>query len=116
MSKKDRIDPVAIEALTGFLDEILTTYFATSPELFARMKVAVESGDLTSLRANAHSLKSSSALVGALDLSETCAALESSSAIDSDARDGVVKACAEFDEAVVDLQAILAEKKRASGQ
>ncbi len=47
-----------------------------APELLAKMRTAVEAGDADGLRQTAHSLKSSSANLGALEFAQHCKELE----------------------------------------
>lgn len=67
----------------GFLCEVIDSFFVTAEESISRMKVAIENGDLGSLRAAAHMVRGSSQQLGARRFGTTCAKLESV----SDARD-----------------------------
>ena len=58
------------------LKRILGLYLDDSPKLLSQLKNAVEQGDTESVRRTAHSLKSSSANVGANHLSSLLAKLE----------------------------------------
>lgn len=118
MRKSDRIDEAAIEALATlggsmgqktFLEEVVETFATSTPPLLEKMRLALDDGDVKSLKAHAHSLKSSSALVGALHLSETCRVLETSA--DAESRDDVVRASKEFDDALSELRAIIGRQK-----
>ncbi len=60
----------------GFLGELLDTFFADAPQLIAAMQAAVAAGEAEELRRAAHSLKSTSATFGAMDLSAKCKDLE----------------------------------------
>ena len=61
----------------GFLCEVIDSFFVTAEESISRMKVAIESGDLSSLRAAAHMVRGSSQQLGARRFGATCAKLES---------------------------------------
>lgn len=68
-----------LEAVGGdgdFLAELLETYFADTPELFATMQAALENQDADEFRRAAHTLKSNSANFGAMDLSKQAKAME----------------------------------------
>jgi CheY-like chemotaxis protein/HPt (histidine-containing phosphotransfer) domain-containing protein len=71
----------AIRALMGpggdaLAKRVMRTYLDDMPAGLARMKTAAEAGDAEELRRIAHSMKSSSANVGAERLSRLCKALE----------------------------------------
>jgi len=79
----DRIDRETYDRLlevTGgdlaFLDELVDTYLADADEQLEAMRSAAANGDPETLLRPAHTLKSSSANVGALGLAEQCRALE----------------------------------------
>jgi CheY-like chemotaxis protein/HPt (histidine-containing phosphotransfer) domain-containing protein len=55
---------------------ILSTYLQETPQLLAALQTAVTMGDASAMQRTAHSLKSSSASLGALALSALCAELE----------------------------------------
>jgi len=68
-----------LEAVGGdgeFLNELLETYFADTPQLFSTMHEALTTGNSEEFRRAAHSLKSNSANFGAMDLSHKAKALE----------------------------------------
>ena len=58
------------------LSKVLRVYFDKTPELISQMHAAVVDGDIGVIKANAHSLKSSSAYIGADGLSEKCKSIE----------------------------------------
>jgi HPt (histidine-containing phosphotransfer) domain-containing protein len=60
----------------AFFAEMLETFFDDSPQQLAAAREALARGDAAALRRAAHSLKSNSANFGALQLSQTCKALE----------------------------------------
>ena len=77
------LDPDAITALLDlaggdldFVDEIADTYREDAPAQLAAIAAAVEAADASALVAPAHTLKSSSASVGAVRLSELARELE----------------------------------------
>ena len=61
----------------GLLARVITLYLQGTPPLIERMRQALAANDGASLRAAAHSLKSSSANVGAMKLHGLCKELES---------------------------------------
>jgi PAS domain S-box-containing protein len=56
--------------------EIVETFLSEGPQLFSKLRVAVENGDADALRRAAHTLKSNAATFGALKLAELCQELE----------------------------------------
>ena len=85
------LDMAAFEQLleiTGgdreFLDELVDTYLEDGEAQLGAMRAAVATSDAAAILRPAHTLKSSSANVGAMALAELCRALE------ADARTGVV--------------------------
>jgi HPt (histidine-containing phosphotransfer) domain-containing protein len=77
------VDPETLAALlhaTGddpaFLAELIDTYLAEVPSLLAAMRHAIATGDSAVLRREAHTLKSSSAALGAGRLADLCRRLE----------------------------------------
>ena len=73
------------EVLGNEVDKIITVYLEDAPRLIAQLERAAVSGDPIALRVAAHTLKSSSANVGASTLSEAARDLEEG------ARDGSMK-------------------------
>lgn len=65
----------------GFLCEVIESFFMTAEESIVRMKDAIQSGDLSSLRAAAHMVRGSSQQLGARRFGATCAKLESIDAV-----------------------------------
>lgn len=59
-----------------FVDELVDTFLEDGANQLDAMRAAVEQGDIASLTRAAHSLKSGSLNVGALQLGELCRALE----------------------------------------
>ena len=78
------INPAVLEGIQvlddnggqGLLGKVLSLYLSDSPKLMVGILSAVEKGDGESLRRAAHTLKSSSANVGATDLPELCRKVE----------------------------------------
>jgi len=58
------------------LKQVLRTYLKATPSLVAALQDAISRGDASAVRQAAHSLRSSSAAVGALSLAALCKALE----------------------------------------
>jgi HPt (histidine-containing phosphotransfer) domain-containing protein len=61
---------------TTFLAELITSYLADSPPLLEEMERSTAAGDAASLRRAAHTLKSTSASLGAMRLSAICRDIE----------------------------------------
>ncbi len=61
---------------SGLLARLIRLYLHETPPLIERMKQATTQNDLEALRVAAHSLKSSSTNIGALQLHGLCGALE----------------------------------------
>jgi HPt (histidine-containing phosphotransfer) domain-containing protein len=83
VSESSVIDSAAYEELfastggdPGFIRELIDTYLADAPDLFAQMRSALAAGDAETFRRAAHSLKSNSASLGALALSAQAKELE----------------------------------------
>ena len=79
----DGLDPEAFRHLldiTGgdleFVDELIDTYIDDATVQLAAMREAAANGDVDAMIRPAHSLKSSSACVGALQLADACDLLE----------------------------------------
>lgn len=62
--------------------ELVDIYIRSSLELIGKIESAQEAANLATLSSQAHSLKSSSANVGAMLLSETCKRIEKSKSMD----------------------------------
>jgi HPt (histidine-containing phosphotransfer) domain-containing protein len=60
----------------GLLSRVLDTYVQTLERLLVQLRAARAASDAAAIRHVAHTLKSSSASVGALDLSSLCADVE----------------------------------------
>ena len=77
----DRAALDAIRALdesgaAGLLRQVLHLYFESSPRLIAELRRARAAGDTVAVRNAAHSLKSSSANLGATALADMCKTVE----------------------------------------
>lgn len=72
----DKLRGLQIEGAPDVVASIINIYLANSPVLLNEVKRAAEAGDSETLRRASHTLKSSSANVGALQLSESCRELE----------------------------------------
>jgi HPt (histidine-containing phosphotransfer) domain-containing protein len=78
------IDAATLEGLSQLdpggsnrlIERVLTTYRSSLARLMGQIDEARQGSDLASVRLSAHTLKSSSASVGALQLSSLCAAAE----------------------------------------
>ena len=80
----DMLDTVALNRLreldpgghSGLLNRVLRTYTLSLDRFVVQWQASRAAGDATTMRTMAHTLKSSSASVGALDLSTLCADVE----------------------------------------
>ena len=72
----DRLRALDPEGRAGLLPRVLATYTASLQRLLEQLRVARASADLQGQRHVAHTLKSSSASVGAMKLSALCADIE----------------------------------------
>jgi signal transduction histidine kinase/DNA-binding NarL/FixJ family response regulator len=78
------LDPDALAALSALqrpgmqdlLQSVCNTYLVEAPQLLAQLRSAARAGDLVQLKEAAHSLKSSSAQLGANGLAALCRAIE----------------------------------------
>jgi len=75
------IDPVVFESLKAtmgedFVGELVDIYFSETADLIEKLKIAMEEEDANSFRRAAHSIKSSSASMGALEFSAQARSLE----------------------------------------
>lgn len=103
-----------VTATTGddiaFVRELVETYLADAPVQFEAMATAIEADDAASLVRPAHTLKSSSATVGAMRLSSVARELEvagRSGSLDQAARAGLESARREWQAAADALDAYL---------
>ena len=70
------------EGEPGFICEVIDSFFQTAEESIARMKTAIDDGDLDALRAAAHMVRGSSQQLGAHRFGATCSKLEQITAMD----------------------------------
>jgi HPt (histidine-containing phosphotransfer) domain-containing protein len=78
------LDRAALQAIrdldpsgeSGLFSQIVAMYLESAPPLIAQIESGLAEGDLQRVRIAAHTLKSSSANLGARALSGTCAAVE----------------------------------------
>jgi signal transduction histidine kinase/CheY-like chemotaxis protein/HPt (histidine-containing phosphotransfer) domain-containing protein len=105
----DRIRALQRPNSPSVLAQVIGVYLEDSPEMIERLNQALGSGDIAALTDIAHSLKSSSANLGASRLSAVCKELELRGK--AGAREGlaglVARIAAEFDSARSGLQAQL---------
>ena len=78
------IDTQVLESLLDMLEgdqevlvKIINCYLVESPKIVAAIQIAVTNEDADTLDKKAHSLKSSSASLGAMNLNQLCLELES---------------------------------------
>ena len=94
-----------------FVDELIDTYLDDASLQLEAMRAAAASGDAAALVRPAHSLKSSSANVGAMALADICRELEAA------ARTGAVpdatERVADCDQAFADVRSALLEARAA---
>ncbi len=72
----EALHAVLMRSRPAFLGRLIRTFLAAMPEVVATLRAAIEQADGELLRTLAHSLKSSSANVGAKRLSELCRLLD----------------------------------------
>ncbi|MBD2092805.1 response regulator [Microcoleus sp. FACHB-1515] len=75
------IDPLAVQVLDELLGkavlvELIDSYRQESPHLLQKMQTAIAQQDASALRLAAHTLKASSATLGAIALSQLCKSIE----------------------------------------
>ena len=73
MARLRELDP---DGRAGVVQRVMRTFDTSLTQTLAALALAGERGDAVELRRLAHTLKSSSASVGALELSHACARLE----------------------------------------
>ena len=84
MPESDLLDRRMLDAIrqlddggTGLVSQVIRIYFDSAPELLAKLRRGLDDGDHELVRQAAHSLKSSSANLGAAHLAELCKRVES---------------------------------------
>lgn len=86
---------------------VIGTFLSELPKWNRELVACIEDSDYDGARRTAHTVKSSAALLGATELSETCAAIEASSGMDDlRLRPNVERFQRNVDQAVTDLEAI----------
>ena len=75
-SKLDDLRSLDSDGSNGFLKEMINIYLEESPRLISEMKAALKENQVENFTRAAHTLKSSSANLGAMALSEMCKELE----------------------------------------
>jgi len=68
----DAIRALDDEGSDALIREILATYFASCPDLLTQMDDGLDAGNLDKVRIATHTLKSSSANLGAMQLAQLC--------------------------------------------
>jgi HPt (histidine-containing phosphotransfer) domain-containing protein len=83
MPESDLLDPRVLDAIrqlddgaTGLLSQVVRIYLESAPALLAQLRRGLDGSDRELVRQAAHSLKSSSANLGAVRLAELCKRLE----------------------------------------
>lgn len=74
--QRDVLEDLIATTDEEFVNELIDAYLEDSPTLIDEMKTALQNNDAASFRRAAHSLKSSSASLGAMRLSEVSKELE----------------------------------------
>ncbi len=117
MSQPRSVDPDVIENLKSLggielLAELHRVFISTSETLVADLHKALASGNAPVVEEKAHSLKSSSGNMGALQLSEICLQLEKMGQTKdlSNAKDLAQKLDSEFKQVSLELALIVAAK------
>jgi HPt (histidine-containing phosphotransfer) domain-containing protein len=109
LSRLQALDP---DSRNGLVERVLTTYAQSLERLLDQLQAARGAGDEAAIRHAAHTLKSSSASVGALALSSMCAQVE---AVLREGRAGGDRAafCGQLDQLAVEAQRILSSLRPA---
>jgi CheY-like chemotaxis protein len=115
---RTKLDPRALDQVRALqrpgapslLEKVIRLYLANAPELLAAVRTAMVQGNSEALRQAAHSLKSSSASLGATTLAERCRALEAEARAGACPEPGAELEAlkSEFHEVRLDLEAELA--------
>jgi HPt (histidine-containing phosphotransfer) domain-containing protein len=118
----ESLDPAALaellEAVGGdraFLVELIETYLGDSPTLIAELRAGLASGDAAVVRRAAHTLKSTSASVGATRLATICREIEAAAAADDLGELGprADRAATEYEAVAAALRAVAAGDRAA---
>ncbi|RME62917.1 MAG: response regulator, partial [Caldilineae bacterium] len=103
---------------TGLLEELIADFLRDAPQIINQMKAALAADEAAALQRAAHTLKSTSKILGADALSQRCAALEHKIGADPEAladpetRKAIQAIAAAFDEAAAVLSPIGAAQMR----
>jgi len=79
----DAIRELAGQGTPDFLDQIIRVYLESTPELLSTLRCGLTQGHAEVVRTAAHTLKSSSGIVGATRLAELCKRLETAARSDA---------------------------------
>ena len=79
----DRIRMLESPGRQGLLEKVIALYLSESQKTFDNIRACVEAGDAEALRRAAHTLKSSSANVGATGVFDLCRKIEEQAAAGS---------------------------------
>jgi HPt (histidine-containing phosphotransfer) domain-containing protein len=110
LSRLAELDPTGANRL---LERVLKTFQTSAARLMPQLDVAHRAGDRDVVRLVAHTLKSSSASIGALALSQCCAKLETTILVDpAQVLDGDIAALSRaLDAALLAIERRLAEHR-----
>jgi HPt (histidine-containing phosphotransfer) domain-containing protein len=72
----ERLRALEAGGACSLLDRVLATFSSSGARLLAQVRAARDAGDVRALRLAVHTLRSSSASIGALALSRLCAEVE----------------------------------------
>jgi|SRR5919108_1037782 HPt (histidine-containing phosphotransfer) domain-containing protein len=115
------LDPAVIQLFRqrrpGFLERIVTAYLEEAPKYLRSLKTGSVGEDYDAIKMAAHTLKSSSANIGAIRLSEACLAIENAvSRKDAQALTGLLGSVGgEYFAVEEALKQVLYEIKRTGG-
>ncbi len=73
LAELQQLDPTGSH---GLVQRVLRTYVTSLERLVGQMRGSLDGGDMDALRLSVHTLKSSSAAIGALNLASMCADAE----------------------------------------
>lgn len=106
------------ENSSEFLAEVIGVYFEEAARVVRSLVAAASIGDALLLKYQAHSLKSSSATLGAMTLSQLCYALESmtGTGTTAGAQNIVLQICSEYERVKAALQTELQQCREEHGQ
>jgi HPt (histidine-containing phosphotransfer) domain-containing protein len=88
-------------------EKVLRAYLRVSPDLIAKIKSGLDSGNADEIRLGSHTLRGSSATIGARPLAEVCRRIEE--ALPNEARKFLHELLAKFDQTVREVRAFLGE-------